>query len=151
MISLDAWLVFVIFGLLLALTEVIIGVQTGYDLVMIGSAFIVGGLVAIPFNSWVLPLIVTSVICVAYVALGRRYVHRWSAVDETTTNVDSIIGKNGVVLRGITRNTDGMVKVGQEQWRARADEDIEEGAEVTVLGLKGVTLVVNKAKGGAEL
>ncbi|MDO8691741.1 MAG: NfeD family protein [Dehalococcoidia bacterium] len=146
MVSLDAWLVFVIVGLLLALTEVIIGVQTGYDLVMIGSAFVVGGLVAIPFHSWVLPLIVTSVICVAYVALGRRYVHRWSAVDETTTNVDSIIGRNGVVLRRITRNADGLVKVGHEEWRARSDEDIEEGAEVLVLGLKGVTLVVNKPR-----
>ena len=74
------WLVFVIVGLLLVLLELIVGVETGLDLVFIGSAFIVGGLVTLPFHSWLLTLIITSVICIAYVALGRRYVHRWTLV-----------------------------------------------------------------------
>ena len=142
------WLVFVIMGLLLVLLELIVGVETGLDLVFIGSTFILGGLVTWPFHSWLLTVIVTSIICVAYVALGRRYVHRWTTVSKAKTNIDAIIGKEGIVLKSIARNVDGLVKVGNEQWRARAEEDIEKGGEIVVTSVSGVTLIVEKIKGG---
>lgn len=142
------WLIFVIIGLFLVLLELIVGVETGLDLVFIGSAFIIGGLVTWPFESWVLTLIVTSVICIAYVVLGRRYVHRWTAVRKVKTNIDTIIGQHGIVLKSISKNFDGRVRVGNEQWRARADEDIEQGEEITVTSISGVTLIVEKIEGG---
>lgn len=142
------WLVFVIVGLLLVLLELIVGVETGLDLVVIGSAFILGGLLTWPFHSWLLTIIVTSIICIAYVALGRRYVHRWTMVSKAKTNIDAIIGKEGIVLKSITKNVDGLVKVGNEQWRARAEDDIKEGDEIVVIRVSGVTLIVKKTKGG---
>ena len=142
------WLIFAAAGLLMILLELIVGVETGLDLVFLGSAFILGGLVTWPFNSWVLTIIVTSIICVAYVALGRRYVHRWKAVSKSKTNIDAIVGRTGIVLKGITKNIDGLVKVGYEQWRARAEIDIKEGDEIVVTGVSGVTLIVEKTKGG---
>ena len=138
------WLIFVIGGFVF----VLIGVGAGFDLLFIGSAFILGGLVTWPFHSWLLTLIVTSVICVAYVALGRRYIHRWTAVSKAKTNIDAIIGRQGIVLQSIARNVDGRVKVGNEQWRARAEEDIKEGDEIVVTSVSGVTLIVEKIKGG---
>ena len=143
------WLVFVIAGLLLVVLELIIGVETGLDLVFIGSALVLGGLVTWPFNSWLLTLIVTSIICVAYVALGRRYVHRWTAVKKVKTNIDTIIGQQGIVLKDIKKNFDGRVRVGNEQWRARADEEIQQGEEITVTSISGVTLIVEKTEGGS--
>ena len=142
------WLIFVIVGLLFILLELIVGVETGLDLVFIGSVFILGGLVTWPFDSWLLTVIVTSIICVAYVALGRRYVHRWTAVRKAKTNIDAIIGRQGIVLKSIARNVDGLVKVGNEQWRARAEEGIKEGDEIVVISVSGVTLIVEKIKGG---
>jgi len=142
------WLVFVIIGLFLVLLELIIGVETGLDLVFIGSAFILGGLVSWLFHSWWLTLIVTGVICVAYVVLGRRYIHRWTAVSKAKTNIDAIIGRQGIVLKNIAKNVDGLVKVGNEQWRARAEEDITKGEEIVVTSVSGVTLIVEKTKGG---
>ena len=142
------WLLFVIVGLLFALVELIIGVETGLDLVFIGSAFILGGLVTWPFHSWILTVIVTGIICIAYVALGRRYVHRWTAVRKSRTNIDAIIGRQGIVLQSIAKNVDGLIKVGYEQWRARAEEDIKEGDEVVVTGVSGATLIVKKNEGG---
>ncbi len=143
------WLIFVTVGLLLVLVELIIGVETGLDLVFIGSAFILGGLVTWPFGSWILTVIVTGAICVAYVALGRRYVHKWTAVKKAKTNIDAIIGRRGIVLRSIAKNVDGRVKVGNEQWRAKAEEDIKQGDEVVVTSVSGATLVVEKTKGGS--
>ena len=142
------WLVFVVAGLFLILLELIVGVETGFDLVITGSAFILGGLVAWPFNSWLMAIIVTSLICVAYVVLGRRYVHRWVAVSKTRTNIDAIIGRTGIVLQNITNNNDGRVRVGNERWRARAEEDIKQGEEIVVTSVDGATLVVKKTKGG---
>ena len=142
------WLIFIIVGLLLAISELILGVEVGLDLVFIGSVFILGGLVTWPFHSWLLTLIVTSVICIAYMALGRRYVHRWTAVSKAKTNIDAIIGRQGIVLKSIAKNVDGLVKVGYEQWRARAEEDIKKGDEIVVTSVSGVTLIVEKIKGG---
>ncbi|GAG09455.1 unnamed protein product [marine sediment metagenome] len=113
------WLIFVIVGLFFVLLELIIGVETGLDLVFIGSAFIIGGLATWPFHSWVWAVIITSIICVAYVVLGRRYVHRWTMVRKAKTNIDAIIGRQGIVVKSIAKNVDGLVKVGYEQWRAR--------------------------------
>ena len=51
-------------------------------------------------------------------------------------------------LKDIARNIDGLVKVGNEQWRARAEEDIKEGDEIVVTGVSGVTLIVEETEGG---
>jgi membrane protein implicated in regulation of membrane protease activity len=142
------WAIFVVIGLLMVLLELLVGVQTGFDLVFLGSAFILGGLLTWPLHSWVLTLIVTSAICLLYVALGRRYVHRLTTARKSKTNIDTIVGKTGIVIRKIAKNTDGRVQVGNEDWKARASEDIEEGDEVMVSGVSGVTLMVEKSKGG---
>jgi membrane protein implicated in regulation of membrane protease activity len=141
------WLIFIGIGLVMVLLELIIGVETGLDLVFLGSAFIMSGLVTWPFYSWLLTFIVTLLICVAYLALGRRYIHRWTATRKEKTNIDAIIGKKGVVLLNIAENADGRVKVGNEEWKARSAEDIGKGEEIVVRGISGVTLSVEKAKG----
>ncbi|MFC2010296.1 NfeD family protein [Chloroflexota bacterium] len=142
------WLIFVGIGLLLVLLELIIGVETGLDLVFIGTAFILGGLVTWPFNSWIVTLIVTTVICVAYIFALRHFIKRRLTISKVKTNIDTIVGKKGIVLRKIDANTDGRVKVGNEEWKARAEEDIGEGDIIIVKSLSGVTLIVEKDKGG---
>ncbi|NVM27118.1 MAG: NfeD family protein [Desulfobacterales bacterium] len=133
---------------MLVLLELIVGIETGLDLVVIRSVLILGGLVTWPFNNWLVTLIVTSVICVAYVAIGRRYIHGRIAVGKAKTNIDAIIGQNGIVLKSIARNFDGRVRVGNVRWRARAEEDIKEGDEIVVTGVSGSTLIVEKTEGG---
>ena len=130
------------------LLELIVGVGTGLDLVFLGSAFIIGGLVTWPFHSWVLTLIITLVICIAYLALGRRYVHRWTATRKEKTNIDVIIGKKGIVLQSLTPGVIGLVKVDNEEWRARAEEGIEKDEAIVVTAINGITLNVEKIKGG---
>jgi membrane protein implicated in regulation of membrane protease activity len=142
------WLVFVLVGLGLVLLELIVGIETGLDLVFIGSVFILGGLATWPVHAWVITIIAIAVLCVAYVALGRRYVHRRILVREERTNVDAMLGRTGIVMRDIARNVDGLVKVGNEEWRARAEEGIGQGEEIVVTGVTGATLTVRKAEGG---
>ena len=73
---------------------------------------------------------------------------RNNQVKKVKTNIDTIIGQQGIVLKDIKKNFDGRVRVGNEQWRARADEDIGPGEEITVTSISGVTLKVKKTEGG---
>jgi len=142
------WLIFVGTGLFLVLLELVMGVEMGLDLVFIGSTATLGGLVTWPFHSWLATVIVTSVICIAYVVIGRKYVHRWTLVKGEKTNVDATIGRKGIVLRDIAKYADGLIKIDNQQWRARAEEDIGKGEEIVVTGISGATLIVSKTEGG---
>lgn len=143
-----AWLIFIAVGLALIILELLVGIDTGLDLVFIGTAFVLGGLITLTMDSWVWTAIVTGIICVLYVVIGRRYIHKRMAVAKEKTNIDTIIGRTGIVQKDIDRSNDGLVKIGYEQWRARAEEDIKEGEEITVTGISGATLTVKKTEGG---
>ncbi len=142
------WLIFVIAGLAMVLTEFLGGGFSGFELVIIGSVFIVGGLVASPFDSWPVAVIVTSVLCFAYIAIGRRYLLHWTQTRKAKTNIDTIIGAKGIVVKNITKYTPGRIHIGGVRWRAMADEEIGEGQEVTVMDIRGTTLTVKKTSGG---
>lgn len=143
-----AWLIFIAAGLVLIILELLVGIETGLDLVFIGTAFVLGGLITLWMDSWVWTAIITGIICLLYVVIGRRYIHQRIATKEAKTNIDTIIGKTGTVQKEIDRGKDGQVKVGYEEWRARAEEAIKEGEEITVSGVSGATLTVKKKEGG---
>ena len=90
----------------------------------------------------------SGIICVIYVFVGRRYIHQRVAVKTEKTNIDTIIGKRGFVTQDISQKKYGVVKVGMEEWRAKADEDIKKGEEITVTEISGVTLNVKRVEGG---
>ncbi len=138
------WLIFISTGLFLALLELIIGIDTGLDLVFTGSAFIIGELITFPFHSWILTLVVTLSICLVYIFLGRKYLHRMTASAASRTNIDAIIGKTGITLMDINPNDTGLVRVGNEEWRAVSDQKLETNTPVVVTGIHGVTLTVKK-------
>jgi membrane protein implicated in regulation of membrane protease activity len=146
-----AWLIFVGVGLALMILELIVGIDTGLDMVFIGTALVLGGLVTLALRSWVWTAVVSGVICLVYVFVGRRYIHRRTAVPASKTNIDLIIGKSGVVLQEIRRDRDGLVRVGNEQWRARSGEGIKPGEEVIVTGITGVTLSVKPREEGGKV
>ena len=65
-------------------------------------------------------------------------------VDEVKTNLDRVIGMEGVVTESITKFEIGEVKVDGKKWSAISDTDIEEGSTIVVLSIDGVKLKVRK-------
>lgn len=63
-----------------------------------------------------------------------------------TTNVQALVGKNGLVIKSIYPEQAGQVKVGGEIWSARSinNEKIEKEAVVEVIIIRGVHLFVRK-------
>jgi membrane protein implicated in regulation of membrane protease activity len=139
------WLL-IIGGAALILVEVAFGGFASFELVLIGSAFIVGGVTGMAFGSPIVGYGVAAALCLLYIVAGRRWVRRRLHTRETPSNADALIGQRGVVLERVGRHAAGQVKIGGEIWRAipaaDAGEAIEKGTEVIVTGVQGVTVEV---------
>ncbi len=75
--------------------------------------------------------------------LLRRYVAGWFRGDDYVGEDESALGKTGTVVETIPEGGSGRVRFGGTTWQAQCLEGaIDEGATVTVLEKRGVTLVV---------
>lgn len=133
-------------GALMILIEVILGGFAGFDLVLIGSAFVLGGAVGLVLGSAPAGFVIASVLCVAYIALGRRWVRDRMRDRGVASNADALVGLQGLVTQRVAAHEAGQVKVKDETWRAvpaaGAAGPFEPGSVVTVSGVDGVTLQV---------
>lgn len=62
------------------------------------------------------------------------------------TNLDRVIGKEGVVTKDISKNSYGEVKVQGSIWTATSKKEIIKGVQVKVLKIDGVKLLVEEVK-----
>jgi len=133
-------------GALLVLLEVLLGGFAGFDLVLIGTSFVLGGGIGLLTGDPKVGLSVSAALCVAYIALGRRWVRGRMKHRVVPSNVDAMIGRPGLVTVRVADHEPGQVKVQDEIWRAvpapGSSGPFEPGAIVTVQGVDGVTLQV---------
>jgi membrane protein implicated in regulation of membrane protease activity len=138
--------VLIVVGAVLVLIEVALGGFAGFDLVLIGSAFVVGGVLGLVVGSPAIGFMVASVLCVGYIALGRRWVRARIHTRAVPSNVDALLGQRALVTVRIAEHQPGQVRVRDELWRAvpasGAAGPFEAGAQVTVEDVDGVTLQV---------
>jgi membrane protein implicated in regulation of membrane protease activity len=138
--------VLVVAGALLILVEVALGGFAGFDLVLIGSAFLLGGGIGLLTQNAVVGLTVSSALCIAYIAVGRRWVRARLKSRTVASNADALLGERAMVTSRVAEHAPGQVKVRDEVWRAvpapGASGPFEAGVVVTVDGVDGVTLRV---------
>jgi hypothetical protein len=77
--------------------------------------------------------------------------HRFSDrvnVNLTKTNIDALVGKTTVAHTDIDPIDGGLVKIVGELWFCRPKQDriIKKGSSVTVIGIEGVSLIVEEVK-----
>jgi membrane protein implicated in regulation of membrane protease activity len=94
-------------------------------------------------------IVVFAVIAVLSLLLTRRPLKRM--LDRTPlvqSNAQTVVGRHAVVTIAVpaAAGSRGQVRIGTEYWSARRDDDagpgLEEGANVEVLALEGVTAIV---------
>jgi membrane protein implicated in regulation of membrane protease activity len=144
--NLDWNWVLVIVGAVLILVEVANGGFAGFDLVLIGSAFVLGGAIGLFLHEPRTGLILASALCIVYVAIGRRWVRRRMQPGAVASNADALIGERGLVMTRVAEHQARQVRVRQEVWRAvpapGTTGPFDPGAVVTVHAIDGVTLQV---------
>jgi membrane protein implicated in regulation of membrane protease activity len=135
---------FVVLGLLMVLGELVLGIQTGFDLLLIGSIMVISGFVGILTGSELLMLLLAIGLSVLYIAFGRKRIRQKITTVTKKTNIDKLLGATATVEREINPDTAGMVRVNDERWRASADEVLYAGDTVVIEGIEGVTVIVHK-------
>lgn len=112
--------------------------------------FAAGALVSLIF-AWlgfgsIAQIVIFFVSSIVFLALTRPIVVKYFKVGNVKTNVDSLIGKKGIVIEVITEHSYGQVKINGQVWTAKGNDDktIDRGQEIVVSSIEGVKLVVKQ-------
>ena len=141
------WILLIV-GVLAFVAEVVLGAATGFDLALLGASLAAGGAVGLLFGSPKIGLFAAGVFAFLYLVFFRKRIRSKLTSPHVPSNVDALLGKSALVTERIGPHAPGMVKLGDEVWRARlAHEDAAEpakepGTMVTVDSVEGVTLKV---------
>ena len=90
-----------------------------------------------------------SALCVAYIALLRRWVRSVFSgkVDHAATDFDNeYVGRVGRVTAAIEPPLSGRVEIGDAEWTAVADAPIAAGTDVKVVFNKNLTMKVEEIR-----
>jgi membrane protein implicated in regulation of membrane protease activity len=143
----DDWVIWLIFAVVLGVAEIFsltaaLGILGGAALVTAGSAAL-----GLPLP---LQLLVFTVVSTVGVVLIRPAALRHMQRPQLTRfGVDALIGKPAYVVQDVTA-LDGRVRIGGEEWTARAYDDtlvIPAGTVVDVMEIQGSTALVYPREG----
>ena len=90
-------------------------------------------------------LIVFSIITLILIVFTRPLIMKFVKSNDTISNVNALIGQQGISLTSISPLHFGQVKVNGEIWTAVSEEDIDKDIRIVVMGIDGVKLLVDKA------
>ena len=134
----------VIFIVLLVIEIATLGLPT----IWFAAGALVAFLAGILGAGIVVQIALFLVVSVVLLVLTRPIALKYFNNRRQSTNVESMIGRQGVVLEEIdTIKSQGLVEVDGETWSARTDEPegrIPKDTVVSVEGIQGVKLIVKK-------
>ena len=138
-----AWQIWLIIGGICLVIEII---TVGFLVLWFAvSAFIVA-LLSLFIHNIIAQTAIFLVISAILILFTRPLTAKITKKDNAVTNVNSIIGKNGIVKKEITNIEAGQVKVGGDLWTAVLEDtsfdSIPEGSSIEVVKINGVKLVV---------
>ena len=139
---LDKNYLLVLMGVVAITLEVLLGAPTGFDLLILGIIFLIGGGVGILTTNFIYALALIVILVFLYIFIGRKLVKEKLNVTTRKTNIDNLIGQKAEVIKEITPGKPGQIKVEGEIWRAEADQSFKVGSMVSIQSVSGVTLKV---------
>ncbi|MCL2481200.1 MAG: NfeD family protein [Spirochaetaceae bacterium] len=97
--------------------------------------------------SIIVQIIVFLSVSIVLAILAKPIAVKYLKVGKHKTNIDSLIGETGVVIKTIKDISPGHVKVKGQDWSAdsASGETIEVGEKVEIMEIKGVKLIVKSA------
>ena len=135
------WIMWLIIIVLLTILEVV-------TINLVSVWFVVSAIVSL-FSSFVIDSFYIQFcifVCLGLVLmlLTRPYLVKKLSKNRVTTNLDRVIGMEGIATEEITKFKIGEVKVDGKRWSAISDEKIKVGETVMIDGIDGVKLIVRK-------
>lgn len=132
-------------GILLFILEMILGGAANFDLFLLGSCLIVGGLIGWSLDSIFWALISSSVLALSYVFFMRPFIQKLLLPKEQPSNADALLGQYARVERPITLSEPGQIRLTNgDLWLAKSNTPQTGGIEVQVIKIEGNSLWVTK-------
>jgi len=128
-------------GLLFILLELIVGIDTGLDLLLIGISLLIGGSIGY-FSTDIIGVITSIILSFGYLLVGRKLVKNKINAFSHHSNIDSLLGKTTKVKSWDNNSDFGTVTIDGEIWRAKSKKSLSTGDKVTITNVSGVTLEV---------
>lgn len=131
------WLILVIF---LGMIELI-------TVGLVSIWFVISGIVAMILSffidNFVIQFGVFVILGVVLMLFTRKTLEKYFP-KPIKTNLDRVVGLEGIVTEDIRKDSVGEVKVDGKRWSAIADDEIKVGSIVKILHIDGVKLKVEK-------
>lgn len=137
---------FALLGLVLILAELLLGLDTGFDLVVVGSILLISGLLGGLIGGLPLTLILACVLAISYFFMFRKVLRAKLRGQGEALNTDRLIGASGKLIKAVSKNKPGLVEIDGEEWRCTSKTPITKGTEVIVTEISGVTVSVTPRK-----
>jgi len=135
------WAIWLVIVILLAIME-------AATINLVSIWFIASGIVSLFVSlfcdSFFIQFGVFVILGIFLLILTRPMLSKMVNGKKATTNLDRIIGMEGIVTSKIKKNVIGEVKVDGKLWSAISTNTIEEGSIVKVVSMESVKLVVEK-------
>ena len=145
------WLIFLWLGIII-LTIVL--EATSYDLISIW--FSAGALVSMILAiidtttkleiNWVAQVLVFVIVSLILILSLRPVTKKYLKRIDVKTNIDTIVGKHGIIVDAIESGERGTVKVDGVIWTAISNDDVLSDEKVEVLAIEGNKLIVKAIK-----
>ncbi|MDE5596672.1 MAG: NfeD family protein [Lachnospiraceae bacterium] len=124
----------------------------GLTTIWFAGGALVAALISIPGTPLIIQILFFLIVSILLLYFTRPLAVKYFNRDRTRTNVESLIGRQAIVISEIN-NIEGIgqVNTGGMEWSARSSYHnvvIPVGAVVTVLGIDGVKLIVEERKEG---
>lgn len=139
--ALTVWLVITV---ILIAAEII---TLGLTSIWFAGGALVAGLISLTGAHWLVQILVFAVVSMVLFVFTRPVAAKHLMKDVEKTNVDSLIGKEGIVQKEINNiEAQGVVKLNGMDWTARSVDGsiIKQGETVFVKSIDGVKLMVEK-------
>ena len=137
------WETWLMIAVALGVLEIL---STDLILIMLAGGALVGMFLALAGVTVSVQIVLALATALGLLALIRpNMVHRLHAGPTLRTGAEALIGQRGFVLEPLSHVAPGRVKIGGEVWSAKPydeDDQIETGAAVDVVSIKGATAYV---------
>ena len=137
------WLIWLVIVILLTILEVV-------TINLVSVWFVISGIVSL-FSSFILDsfyIQFSIFVCLGLILmlLTRPYLVKKLSKPKVATNLDRVIGMEGIVTEEITKFKIGEVRVDGKKWSAISNEKIKVGEPVIIEDIEGVKLIVRKGE-----
>ena len=138
----NTYSILIVLGIIAIIVEIILGAATGFELLILGIVFIIGGGVGMLTGSIQIAIGTIIVLIVGYIFFGRSRIKNALHITTEATNSEGIIGKQAKVVATIPAQEYGQVKIDGEVWRATSEKTHKIEDIVTITSISGVTVSV---------